>query len=84
MDEFRDKKRNAVIEAVKSCSRVLPNHEWVSVFSLIMHVHDILGRSKFDIECSRAFFLGGVLSLHKSECGKSKWRKNGGDVEQGY
>ena len=35
MEEFRDRKRNSVIEAVNwSCSRVLPSHEVVSGFCL--------------------------------------------------
>ena len=39
MDDFRDKKRNSVVEAV---SRVVPDHQWVSEFSVLMHEHDVL------------------------------------------
>ena len=51
MSEFRDKKRNSVMEAVNwSCSRVLANHEWVSEFYLIMREHDIHETLKFEID----------------------------------
>ena len=39
MDDFRDKKRNSVVEAV---SRVVPDHQWVSESSALMHEHDVL------------------------------------------
>ena len=51
MDEFRDKKRNSVIEVVNmACSRVLRDHGWVSEFSLLMHEHDILQKLNFDVK----------------------------------
>ena len=34
-----DKKRNSVVEAV---SRDVPDHQWVSEFSALMHEHDVL------------------------------------------
>ena len=40
-----------MIEAIKwSCNKVLPNHEWCSEFSLMIHEHDILERLKFDFD----------------------------------
>ena len=44
-NEFRHQKKKSVLEAVHwSCSRVLPNHVWISEFSLTMHEDDILER----------------------------------------
>ena len=41
---FRNWKRK------QSMVRVLPNHEWVSEFVLIVHQHDIQYKLKFDID----------------------------------
>ena len=50
MEEFRDRNRKSVIEAVNwSCCRELPNREWVTEFACRMHEYDILERKKFDI-----------------------------------
>ena len=48
---FRGQKTNSVIEAVNwSCSNVLPNHVWVSEFSLVLHEQVIPKRMKFDMD----------------------------------
>ena len=49
MNEFKEKKRNSVFEAVDlACDRIVPGHEWISEFSVFMHFFDF--SSKLDID----------------------------------
>ena len=76
MDEFRNKKRNLVIEAVNlACSRVALDHEWISDLFLLMHEHDILRNYDMDVPCIvhwtlLVVFLHGRLLIWwlKGEC----------------
>ena len=48
MDEFRDEKRNSVIERVSlACTRAVLEHQWISEFSMLMHEHDVLQRLNY-------------------------------------
>ena len=50
MGDFRDEKRNSVVERVSlACTRAVLEHQWISEFSMLMHEHDVLQR----LNCGR-------------------------------
>ena len=66
MGEFRDKKRNSVIQAAKLEQRIVEPRAGVSDTTMLKHEHDVLQKLKFDtdVPCTVQWAF---LSYHGSQ-----------------